>query len=209
MNATSLKQVVTVCVCGLAVAFAACSEWVAGSAALAAQAREHLAASLVQSRPAMELRAIPPRYALKGENRMPIIDEEGNVTGFLDSVKHEDVSPKKVLGQSKVIATSKDLKPNSKVHVGPGGEPTVIFELQGKGAQDFSDFTAKSVGHFLAIVVKGKMISCPCITTRVPGKGAIWSPDFKGPRGVEEAKKLAKLLNEDALRFSARPRSSR
>jgi preprotein translocase subunit SecD len=54
------------------------------------------------------------------------------------------------------------------------GEFVVDFELDTAGAKTFGDFTSKNIGKYLAIVLDGKVISCPSIHSAITeGKGQI------------------------------------
>ncbi|HEX5711157.1 MAG TPA: protein translocase subunit SecD [Sulfuricurvum sp.] len=73
--------------------------------------------------------------------------------------------------------------------------PTINFTLNSEGAQIFGDFTAKSVGKRLAIVLDGKVYSAPVINERIGGG----SGQISGNYTTAEANDLAIALRSGAL----------
>jgi preprotein translocase subunit SecD len=141
----------------------------------------------------LQFRAVPRKYAFGDEHR-PQVSANGEVTGF--TVADAVVPVEQVLAESPVIATSRDLEPNSRVlsatHV------QVSFELVGAGRDRFREYTRANINHYIAIVLDGKMISCPLVRAAIPGEGVI-EGGFDGPGGLEEARDLSVLLNAGAL----------
>ncbi|NLV75090.1 MAG: protein translocase subunit SecD [Chloroflexi bacterium] len=75
------------------------------------------------------------------------------------------------------------------------GKPVIAFELNAEGAKIFAEHTAANTGNFLAIVLDGKVISCPRINTTIPdGKGMI-----EGNMDIEEVQTLVNQLRYGAL----------
>mgnify|MGYP001126541930 CR=1 FL=1 len=75
------------------------------------------------------------------------------------------------------------------------GKPVIAFELNAEGAKIFAEHTAANTGNFLAIVLDGKVISCPRINTTIPdGKGMI-----EGKMDIEEVQTLVNQLRYGAL----------
>jgi protein-export membrane protein SecD len=73
--------------------------------------------------------------------------------------------------------------------------PVVSFEFNRKGAQQFSDVTAKNVGERMAIVLDDYVHSAPNINERISmGRGQI-----SGSFTMEEARALAVVLQTGAL----------
>ncbi len=73
--------------------------------------------------------------------------------------------------------------------------PVVAFEMQSSGAQIFGDFTTNNINKYLAIVLDGKVISCPRINSAITeGKGVI-----EGNFTVDSANALAVQLKYGAL----------
>lgn len=82
-------------------------------------------------------------------------------------------------------------------HVGydQNNRPVINFSLNSAGAQIFGDFTGKSVGKRLAIVLDGKVYSAPVINERIGGG----SGQISGNYSVAEANDLAIALRSGAL----------
>jgi preprotein translocase subunit SecD len=73
--------------------------------------------------------------------------------------------------------------------------PVINFSLNTQGAQIFGDFTGKSVGKRLAIVLDGKVYSAPVINERIGGG----SGQISGNYTIAEANDLAIALRSGAL----------
>lgn len=73
--------------------------------------------------------------------------------------------------------------------------PVINFTLNAEGAEIFGDFTGRSVGKRLAIVLDGKVYSAPNINERIGGGSGQISGDYT----VMEAKDLAIALRSGAL----------
>ncbi len=73
--------------------------------------------------------------------------------------------------------------------------PLITFALNAEGAQIFGDFTGKSVGKRLAVVLDGKVYSAPVINERIGGG----SGQISGNYTVLEAKDLAIALRSGSL----------
>ncbi|MBU1217389.1 protein translocase subunit SecD [bacterium] len=73
--------------------------------------------------------------------------------------------------------------------------PVINFKLNAEGAEIFGDFTGKSVGKRLAIVLDGKVYSAPNINERIGGGSGQISGDYT----VMEAQDLAIALRSGAL----------
>ncbi|MDY0117064.1 MAG: protein translocase subunit SecD [Sulfurimonadaceae bacterium] len=73
--------------------------------------------------------------------------------------------------------------------------PVINFKLNAEGAELFGDFTGRSVGKRLAIVLDGKVYSAPNINERIGGG----SGQISGNYSVMEAKDLSIALRSGAL----------
>ncbi|OIP56235.1 MAG: protein-export membrane protein SecD [Helicobacteraceae bacterium CG2_30_36_10] len=73
--------------------------------------------------------------------------------------------------------------------------PLINFKLNAEGAEIFGDFTGKSVGKRLAVVLDGKVYSAPNINERIGGGAG----QISGSYTVMEAKDLAIALRSGAL----------
>ena len=82
-------------------------------------------------------------------------------------------------------------------HVGfdQNNRPLINFTLNAEGAEIFGDFTGKSVGKHLAVVLDGKVYSAPVINERIGGGSGQISGDYT----VMEAKDLAIALRSGSL----------
>jgi len=73
--------------------------------------------------------------------------------------------------------------------------PLINFKLNAEGAEIFGDFTGRSVGKRLAVVLDGKVYSAPNINERIGGG----SGQISGSYTVMEAKDLAIALRSGSL----------
>ena len=82
-------------------------------------------------------------------------------------------------------------------HVGfdKNNRPLINFSLNSEGAEIFGDFTGKSVGKHLAVVLDDKVYSAPVINERIGGG----SGQISGNYTVMEAKDLAIALRSGSL----------
>ena len=84
---------------------------------------------------------------------------------------------------------------DAKVGFDQNNQPVINFSLNGQGAKIFGDFTAKSVGKRMAVVLDDKVYSAPNIRERIGGGHVQISGSFK----IEEAADLAIALRSGAL----------
>lgn len=84
---------------------------------------------------------------------------------------------------------------DAKVGYDNNGQSAIEFKLNSQGASIFGDFTAKSVGKRVAIVLDGKVYSAPSIRERIGGG----SGQITGHFTPEEARDLAIALRSGAL----------
>ncbi|MBU1659503.1 protein translocase subunit SecD [bacterium] len=84
---------------------------------------------------------------------------------------------------------------NASVGFDQNNRPIINFSLNAEGAEIFGDFTGRSVGKRLAIVLDGKVYSAPNINERIGGGSGQISGDYT----VMEAKDLAIALRSGAL----------
>ena len=85
------------------------------------------------------------------------------------------------------------------------GKPEIQFSLKPEGAKIFGDFTSRSVGQFLCIVLDKQVISCPRIQTAITEGRARITGDFT----LEEARSLAIQLRYGALPVPLRVETTR
>lgn len=84
---------------------------------------------------------------------------------------------------------------DAKVAFDQNNQPVINFTLNSEGAKIFGDFTAKSVGKHLAIVLDNKVYSAPVIRERIGGG----SGQISGGFSVQEAHDVAIALRSGAL----------
>ena len=84
---------------------------------------------------------------------------------------------------------------DAKVGYDNNNQAAIEFKLNSQGGAIFADFTAKSVGKRLAIVLDGKVYSAPSIKERIGGG----SGQITGHFTPEEARDLAIALRSGAL----------
>ena len=84
---------------------------------------------------------------------------------------------------------------DARVSFDENNQPIINFTLNSQGATIFGDFTAKSVGKRLAIVLDGKVYSAPVIRERIGGG----SGQISGGFSTSEAGNVAIALRSGAL----------
>ena len=90
--------------------------------------------------------------------------------------------------------TGKDLK-TAKEQIENGNQNGVAIEFTDEGADKFADLTAANVGHKIAILLDGEVLTAPVVNEPITGGKAV----ITGSRTLEEAKNLAILLRSGAL----------
>lgn len=90
--------------------------------------------------------------------------------------------------------TGKDLK-TAKEQIDNGHKNVVAIEFTDQGAKKFADLTAANVGHRIAILLDGKVLTNPVVNEAITGGKAV----ITGSNTLEEAKSLAILLRSGAL----------
>lgn len=90
--------------------------------------------------------------------------------------------------------TGKDLK-TAKEQIENGNQNVVAIEFTNEGADKFADLTAANVGHKIAILLDGEVLTAPVVNEPITGGKAV----ITGSRTLEEAKNLAILLRSGAL----------
>jgi len=84
---------------------------------------------------------------------------------------------------------------DAKVGFDENNQPVINFTLNGQGSKIFGDFTGKSVGKRMAVVLDNNVYSAPNIRERIGGGRVQISGNFK----LEEAHDLAIALRSGAL----------
>lgn len=92
--------------------------------------------------------------------------------------------------------TGKNLKSASVVFAQSGlSEPQVSLKFDEEGTKLFAEITKRNLNKKVAIYLDNEVISAPTVQTEIDNGEAVITGDFS----VEEAKKLARRLNEGAL----------
>jgi len=160
------------------------------------------AKELVKQTATLEFRHVPAKYG--DDSRRPkeseVAGQEGRKVFTFYDRKGDEVATGQVIDESPVVVTGRGMKPSSaRVTAMAGQRTAVTFQLQGKAADDFEEFTRKHVGNLMAVVLDGEMIICPSINEPIPGGDVQISGGFDSPAGLEEARRLKILLNAGAL----------
>lgn len=79
-----------------------------------------------------------------------------------------------------------------------GNKPAVLLDMNGEGAQLFSDATEKNVGELLAIMLDEDIQSAPEIKGKIGGGRAEITMGRGGNRAFREAEALSEVLNQGA-----------
>lgn len=88
-----------------------------------------------------------------------------------------------------------DMLSDAQVGFSQENRPVINFTLNAEGAAIFGDFTGKSVGKRLAVVLDGKVYSAPVINERIGGG----SGQISGSYTLNEAQDLAIALRSGSL----------
>lgn len=126
------------------------------------------------------------------------VDGSGNEKyTFTDRKTGDEIPHSKIIAESELILTGKDLKPNADPQKNPQNfQPYVAIEFNKEGRKAFGDFTRTHVNDYLAIVLDDQIISAPVIRTAILDGKAIIEGGFKD---IGEATRLANLLRAGAL----------
>lgn len=144
-----------------------------------------------------------PRVSISGDDRVIV-----ELPGIKDTEEAVKLIGKTALLEfqlvekdGKLTKTGLDGRALKKADVATGqlGEVQISFELTADGAKKFAEITRNNIGRQLAITLDGETQTAPTIQSEIPGgKGVI-----TGNYTVEEAKKMATLLNAGALPLTA------
>lgn len=157
------------------------------------------AKELIRQTAVLEFRHVPRKYAF-GDRGPEITTVMGQHRFTFRDPAGQEVPTGQVIDESPVIVTGRDLRPDSaRVMSRPGRGAAVTFRLEQDAARVFEDFTRKNVRHYLAIVLDGRMVSCPIINEAIPRGEVEISGGFVGQEGLERARDLSILLNAGAL----------
>jgi len=131
---------------------------------------------------------------LKSDQVYTLTDEEAKELG--DIILEETGNPQvKYLVKQIPILTGTEVVDAKVAFDQQTNQPIINFTLSSFGAKVFGDFTAKSVGKRLAVVLDGKVFSAPSIRERIGGGSGQISGNFT----VNEAGNVAIALRSGAL----------
>ena len=151
---------------------------------------EKRARELISRAAKLELMAVDEDRAARVYSMTPSdAAEYGDI--ILEDVKNPSV--KYLVKEIPIIEG--DMLTDAYVGFDQNNRPVINFSLNAEGAEIFGDFTGKSVGKRLAIVLDGKVYSAPNINERIGGG----SGQISGNYTVVEAKDLAIALRSGAL----------
>jgi len=153
------------------------------------QADEQRIRELIARAAHLQLMAVDEERAARVETMS--VDE---AKSFGDVILTDVNTPEKYLLRAIPVLDGSMLT-DAKVGFDETNQPVINFTLNGQGAKIFGDFTAKSVGKRMAVVLDNKVYSAPNIRERIGGGRVQISGNFK----LEEAHDLAIALRSGAL----------
>ncbi len=159
------------------------------------------AKALLQATAVLEFRHIPKRYIPSAAVVDPRLGEE--VRTFSRKlaggrVGEGEVPARRVLDESTLVLTGKDLQNNPRVSIVPGQKTAVLMDFKSDATARWSRFTRAHVGDYVAIVLDGRIISCPIIESGISGTTSI-TGGFDGTEGAKQAQDLVIKLKAGSL----------
>jgi len=154
------------------------------------QEEEQRARELISRAAKLELMAVDEDRAMRVHEL-----SDAEATGYGDKILADALQPKMKHLVREIPILDGTMLTNAQVGYDQNNNPTINFTLNSEGAQIFGDFTAKSVGKRLAIVLDGKVYSSPVINERIGGG----SGQISGNYTTAEANDLAIALRSGAL----------
>lgn len=151
---------------------------------------EQRARELISRAAKLELMSVDEERAMRVMEMSP---EEAASYG--DKILDDALQPKMKHLVNDIPILDGTMLTDAQVGYDQNNRPVINFSLNSQGAQIFGDFTGKSVGKRLAIVLDGKVYSAPVINERIGGG----SGQISGNYTVEEANDLAIALRSGAL----------
>jgi preprotein translocase subunit SecD len=153
--------------------------------------------SLLTSPGQLEFLAIPHEYG--HDHAGPAVTRvDGRQVFTFTRPDGREVPTDVVIARSQRLVTSSDFERDALVISRPGQPTGVSFRLKESARPAFREFTGEHIGTRLAMVLDGRMLSCPVIKAAITGEGVILS-DFEEPGGQERAKQLAIMINSGPL----------
>ncbi|MGA9045619.1 protein translocase subunit SecD [Sulfuricurvum sp.] len=151
---------------------------------------EQRARELISRAAKLELMAVD-------EDRSMRVNEmsEGEALSYGDKILEDALQPNVKHLVNEIPILDGTMLTDAQVGYDQNNRPVINFSLNAQGAQIFGDFTGKSVGKRLAIVLDGKVYSAPVINERIGGG----SGQISGNYTTAEANDLAIALRSGAL----------
>jgi protein-export membrane protein SecD len=134
------------------------------------------------------------KFVLVPAKYEPANPEADDYEEWRDKSTGQTVRWERVLAESTVEFTGRDLQSNADVGPGQKNDWVVHFEMLPKRKRDFYNFTRANINRIMAIVLDDKCQMAPSIRDAIPGAGII-----EGNFTTEEARDLKLLLNAGAL----------
>lgn len=154
------------------------------------QEEEQRARELISRAAKLELMAIDEDRAMRVSEL-----SDAEAASFGDKILQDALQPQIKHLVREIPILDGTMLTDAQVGYDQNNNPTINFTLSSDGAQIFGDFTAKSVGKRLAIVLDGKVYSAPVINERIGGG----SGQISGNYTTAEANDLAIALRSGAL----------
>ena len=154
------------------------------------QAEEQRARSLIAKPANLELMAVDEKRA----DQVYSMDEQ-DAKDIGDLIIEDAANPQvKYLVKQIPILTGSEVV-DARVAFDQSNQPVINFTLSAFGGKVFGDFTGKSIGKRLAVVLDGKVFSAPSIRERIGGG----SGQISGSFTIDEAGNVAIALRSGAL----------
>jgi len=154
------------------------------------QEDEQRARELISKPANLELMAVDEKRA---DQVYTLTDDQAQEVGDLILPDSSDPKVKYLVHQIPILTGSQVV--DARVSFDKSNRPMISFTLSSFGGKIFGDFTAKSVGKRLAVVLDGKVFSAPFIRERIGGG----SGQISGSFTVQEAGNVAIALRSGAL----------
>lgn len=154
------------------------------------QEEEQRARELISRAAKLELMAVDE------DRSMRVMEmNEAEAASFGDKILEDALQPNMKHLVNDIPILDGSMLTDAQVGYDQNNRPVINFSLNSAGAQIFGDFTGKSVGKRLAIVLDGKVYSAPVINERIGGG----SGQISGNYTTAEANDLAIALRSGAL----------
>jgi len=151
---------------------------------------EQRARELISRAAKLELMAVDEDRAMRVNDM-----SEAEAASFGDKILEDALQPQMKHLVNEIPILDGTMLTDAQVGYDQNNRPVINFSLNSAGAQVFGDFTGRSVGKRLAIVLDGKVYSAPVINERIGGG----SGQISGNYTIEEANDLAIALRSGAL----------